>query len=179
MTSPTEAAGGPENLREARRLADLIHGRLVELGRTVGVAESLTGGMVSALLTEAPGTSATFRGGLVVYATDLKHSLADVSQEDLDAHGPVHEAVAEQLAVGARCRTRADYGLGLTGVAGPGSQGGREVGELFVAVATPDGLSHRHRRLPGSRGDVRTGAAAAALADLLRVLDRENGTAPA
>ncbi|WP_018639858.1 CinA family protein [Parafrankia elaeagni] len=74
---------------DALRLADLVHGRLVTLGRTVSVAESLTGGLISALLTEAPGTSTTFRGGLVVYATDLKNTAAGVDRGDLDRHGPV------------------------------------------------------------------------------------------
>jgi nicotinamide-nucleotide amidase len=113
-----------------------------------------------------------------VYATDLKHSLADVSQADLDEHGPVHEVVARQLAAGARRRIQADYGLAVTGVAGPSSQGGRAVGEVFVSVATEDGVSCRHCRLPGSRGDIRSAAAAEALSDLLVVLDCDTGTAP-
>jgi PncC family amidohydrolase len=105
-------------LLEARRLADIVHGRLVELGDTVGVAESLTGGMIRALLTEAPGTSVTFRGGLVVYCTDLKHTVAGVRTQDIDQFGPVHGVIAEQLATGALRRLEADYGVGVTGVAG-------------------------------------------------------------
>src|ERR1700712_5066751 len=77
---------------EARRFADLVHGRLVALGRTVAVAESLTGGLISVLLTEAAGTSVTFRGGLVVYSTDLKHSIAGVNIEDLNERGPIHSS---------------------------------------------------------------------------------------
>jgi nicotinamide-nucleotide amidase len=79
--SPRDSSGPShpacsETLNEARRFADLIHGRLVALGQTVAAAESLTGGLISALLTEMAATTVTFRGGLVVYATDVKHSIA-------------------------------------------------------------------------------------------------------
>jgi PncC family amidohydrolase len=67
----------------------------VELGQTVGVAESLTGGLISSLLTESPGTSVTFRGGLVVYAPDLKHSIAGVRRHDLERHASVTSSRTE------------------------------------------------------------------------------------
>jgi nicotinamide-nucleotide amidase len=152
-------------------LADVAHGRLVELGQTVAVAESLTGGLISVLLTESPGTSVTFRGGLVVYATDVKHPVAGVSNEDLKRHGPVHGLIAEQLASGARERLGADYGVGATGVAGPGDQGGRSVGEVFVAVASDAQVAAKRYQFDGNRSEVRMAAAAAALSDLLDVLE--------
>jgi nicotinamide-nucleotide amidase len=157
--------------QEARRAADVAHGRLVELGQTVGVAESLTGGLISSLLTEAPGTSVTFRGGLVVYATDLKHSVAGVRCEDLEQYGPVHRAVAEQLASGARRRLEVDYAIGTTGVAGPGNQGSRSVGEVFIAVASSRNVSVKHYAFNGSRDDIRLATVVAALSDLVNVLD--------
>ena len=88
-------------------------------GETLAVAESLTGGLLAATLVDVPGASRVFRGGLVVYATDLKATLADVPAELLAAEGPVHPAVATALAVGARRRCGADWGVATTGVAGP------------------------------------------------------------
>jgi nicotinamide-nucleotide amidase len=99
----------------AREAHDLLLGR----GETVGVAESLTGGLTSAALTALPGASLTFRGGLVVYATDLKALIADVPLELLETRGAVDPLVAAALASGARRRLGATWGLGLTGVAGP------------------------------------------------------------
>src|SRR3954452_2814799 len=98
----------------ARGHADRAHSRLVELGRTVATAESLTGGLLGVLLTEAPATSVTFRGGLIVYEADSKHRMAGVDGLLLDEHGPVHPVVAEQLAVGVRDRFDADFGIGIT-----------------------------------------------------------------
>lgn len=155
---------------EARRTADLVHGRLVDLGCTVGVAESLTGGMISMLLTDAPGTSVTFRGAIVAYSTDLKHSLVGVRAEDLEARGAVDPRVVAQLATGARERLSCDYGVGVTGVAGPGTQDGGRVGEVHVAVASPTRLLTRSHDFGGTRAQVRAASAAATLADLLAVL---------
>jgi nicotinamide-nucleotide amidase len=168
------AGSGP--LQEARRHADQAHGRLVELGRTVATAESLTGGLLGVLLTEAPGTSVTFRGGLIVYGEDTKQHMAGVDDDLLAAHGPVHRAVAEQLAAGARDRVDADYGIGITGVAGPGAQGGRPVGEVHIGIASEHGVSCREYHFEGTRGDIRAAAAAAALADFVAELDRQRTT---
>jgi nicotinamide-nucleotide amidase len=168
-----------DNLNEARRLADVVHGRLVERAATVGVAESLTGGLLSALLTEAPGTSVTFRGGLVVYSTDLKQSLAGVPSDDLDRCGPVHETTAEHLASGARERLAADYGIGLTGVAGPGGQGDSPVGEVFVGVAGPGGVHATKHQFDGNRNDIRAAAVTAALGALVAELESADDEVPA
>jgi nicotinamide-nucleotide amidase len=154
-------------------LADVAHGRLVETGRTVAVAESLTGGLICAMLTAAPATRVTFRGGLVVYATDLKHTLAGVEQRALNQHGPVHAAVAEQLARGARQRLDADYGVGVTGVAGPGEQDGHPVGELFTAVAAVNGTTVQRHDFSGTRQEIRMSAVVAALSHLLDVVDSD------
>src|SRR5664279_1521076 len=104
-------------------------------GLTVAMAESLSGGLLCALLTEIPGSSAVVRGGLVVYATDLKHRLAGVDVDLLADAGPVDPAVAAQLADGARRRCGASIGVGLTGVAGPDPQGGVAVGTWYCAVS--------------------------------------------
>jgi nicotinamide-nucleotide amidase len=130
------------------------------------VAESLTGGLLAAALTDTPGASATFRGGLVVYATDLKARLAGVPAPLLHAQGAVSPDVAAALAGGVRDRLGASYGLGLTGVAGPEPQQGVPVGTVYLGLATPRGGQVRRLALPGDRAAVRAAAVAAAL-DLL------------
>ena len=140
---------------------------LVAAGATVAVAESLTGGLLTAALTEPAGASDAVRGGIVVYATDLKATLAGVPVPLLDAEGPVSPDVAGALAAGARDRLRATYGLGVTGVAGPDPQGGRPVGTVYVALAGPGGGTVRHLTLSGDRGAIRAAAVTAALAELL------------
>jgi nicotinamide-nucleotide amidase len=148
-----------------------IHARLRGLGATVGVAESLTGGLLSVALTEAPGASLSMRGGLVVYATETKHTLAGVDQALLDERGAVDPDVAAALAVGARDRLTATYGLGVTGVAGPEPQDGRPVGLVYAAVAGPDGVTVRELRLAGDRAGIQRGAVLACLELLRSALD--------
>jgi len=139
---------------------------LRRLGQTVAAAESLTAGLVTATLTEVPGASAVVRGGLVVYATDLKATLAGVDPALLAEHGAVHPEVAAQLAEGARERCGADWGLGLTGVAGPDSQDGVCPGTVYIGVAGPGCRDVRTVRFDGDRDAVRRASVTAAL-DLL------------
>ena len=146
---------------------------LVAAGATVAVAESLTGGLLTAALTERAGASAAVRGGLVVYATELKAVLAGVPVPLLAAEGPVSPDVAAALAAGARDRLGATYGLGVTGVAGPDPQGGKPVGTVYVALAGPGDGSVRQLRLPGDRAGIRAGSVAAALDLLLAALQEK------
>ena len=149
--------------------------RLASAGATVSVAESLTGGLLSAALTETAGASAVMRGGLVVYATELKQTLAGVSGELLAERGAVDADVALGLARGVRTRLGATFGLAVTGVAGPEEQDGIAVGTVFVALAGPDGETVARRDLTGDRGEIRRGAVDAAL----ELLDRESQAYPA
>ena len=153
--------------RDGDSLPAVVLRRLVAAGQTVAVAESLTGGLLGAALTELPGSSAAFRGGLLVYATDVKAALAGVPEQVLTTEGAVSTATAEALADGARRRLGADWGVGVTGVAGPDEQEGKPVGTLHVAVAGPAGVRSATRRVPGDRSRVRLIAVTAAL-DLLR-----------
>jgi nicotinamide-nucleotide amidase len=148
--------------------------RLVAAGATLAVAESLTGGLLSAALTETAGASAVMRGGLVVYATELKQTLAGVSGELLAERGAVDADVALGLARGVRTRLGATFGLGVTGVAGPDEQDGMAVGTVFVALAGPDGETVARRDLDGDRGQIRRAAVEAAL----ELLDRESRSYP-
>lgn len=133
----------------------------------MAVVESLTGGLLAAAIVDVPGASAVFRGGLVVYATDLKQSLAGVSAALLAERGPVDPEVARALAGGGRRRCGADWGLATTGVAGPDPQHGVPVGTVYVAVAGPGGAQVRALSVPGDRAAVRRAAVTAALNLLL------------
>jgi nicotinamide-nucleotide amidase len=139
---------------------------LVARGQTLAVAESLTGGLLASTLVDVPGVSKAFRGGVVVYATDLKVSLAGVPSPLLEQRGPVDPDVAAALARGVRERCGADWGLATTGVAGPDEQDGIAVGTVYVAVADAGQAEVRRLALAGDRLAIRTQAAAAAL-DLL------------
>ncbi|HEX5493610.1 MAG TPA: CinA family protein [Mycobacteriales bacterium] len=162
-----------------------IHRGLAARGATVAVAESITAGLVCAALTGTPGSSATFRGGLVVYATDLKHALAGVPTALLEAHGPVSAPVAAALAGGVAERLGATFGLALTGVAGPDPADGVPVGTVYLGLsglvgpagtgepAGSDGPVVRRLALAGGREAIRAEAVAAAL-DLLWDVVRES-----
>ena len=167
MTPLAAALGDAVFGQDDDSIARVVVARLNAAGATVAVAESLTAGLVGAALTEVAGSSAVFRGGLLVYATDLKASLAGVPQALLDEHGAVSARTAEALAEGVRARLGATYGLALTGVAGPDPQEGHPPGTLHVAVAGPDRTVSRSLRLPGGRARVRLLAVTAGL-DLLR-----------
>ncbi|WP_372342088.1 CinA family protein [Nocardia sp. CC227C] len=147
--------------------ADLVRA-LRAAGRTMATAESLTAGLLSATIAGVPGASTVLRGGLVVYATDLKATLAGVSADTLDTDGPVAASTAEQLAVGARIRCGADWGVGLTGVAGPEPQDGRPVGTVFLGLAGPEGTEVIRLKLSGDRWTIRVTAVRAAITELLR-----------
>jgi nicotinamide-nucleotide amidase len=157
---------------DADVLAELV-GALRKRNETVATAESLTGGLVAALLTSVPGSSAVVRGGLVVYATELKTELAGVAADALAEHGPVHPLIAAQLAAGARDRCGATWGIGLTGVAGPDPQGGIEPGVVHVAVSGADSSEVRTIGIEGNRHQVRAAAVRTAL-DLLSGLVDES-----
>ena len=129
----------------------VVQDRLLARGETVAVAESLTGGALSAALSARPGASATFRGGLVTYATDLKVTLAGIDP----ATGAVSRETAAALAAGARERLGATWGLAVTGVAGPDEQEGKPVGLVYAAVDGPS-AEVLELRLPGDRDRIRT-----------------------
>jgi nicotinamide-nucleotide amidase len=135
-----------------------IHAWLRQRSETVAVAESLTGGLLSAALTESPGASVTMRGGLVVYATDAKSSVAGVDEALLSVRGAVDPDVALALARGARAVLRATYGVGVTGVAGPDPQDGKPVGTVFAAVSGPHREVSRAAFLEGGRAEIRAAA---------------------
>jgi nicotinamide-nucleotide amidase len=128
----------------------------------LGLAESITGGLMGARLTDVPGASHFFRGSIVSYDSDVKFSVLDVPE------GPVVSAVAaEAMATGARSVLDSDVGLAVTGVAGPAEQDGQPVGTVFIGLAIDDDVESVEIHLPGDRNRIREFTAISAL-DLLR-----------
>ncbi|MBE9047449.1 competence/damage-inducible protein A [Pleurocapsales cyanobacterium LEGE 10410] len=120
-------------------LASVV-GKLLQHGRqTLSVAESCTGGGLGAMLTEIPGSSGYFLGGVIAYANQVKHSLLQVSDRDLEKYGAVSGIVAEQMALGIKQRLQTDWGIGITGIAGPsGDTATKPVGLVYIGIATPE-----------------------------------------
>lgn len=157
--------------------ADLV-ARLTARGQTVAVAESLTGGLVAAALTDVVGASAVVRGGVLAYATDLKAQMLGVDQGLLARVGAVDPDVAEQMAIGVRSLMGATYGLATTGVAGPDQADGKAVGTVYVGVAGPGSATVKALRLSGDRGEIRTQSVLAVLALLADELGAGTGEDP-
>ena len=147
------------------QLAGMVLSELRRRAETVATAESLTGGLLGGLLTEVPGASDSYVGGVISYATRLKVTLAGVDRVTLQAVGPVAERTAAEMANGVCRRCQADWGLATTGVAGPNPQDGHPVGEVFVAVAHPASglLRVEALMLSGDRASIRSAAAAHAV----------------
>lgn len=131
---------------------------LSERGQTIGTAESMTGGLVTARLTDLPGSSAVVRGGVVAYHTELKRKLLGLS----DASGVVTEEAAVALASGARSLLDVDVAVSVTGSAGPDPLE-KPVGTVMIGVATPEDVRAREMRFTGDRDRIRAFGATAAL----------------
>jgi nicotinamide-nucleotide amidase len=157
--------------------ADLV-ARLTAAGKTVAVAESLTGGLVAAALTDIPGASVVVRGGVLAYATDVKAHVLGVSEVLLAQVGAVDADVAEQMASGVRSLMGATYGLATTGVAGPDRVDGKPVGTVYVAVVGPDSSRVKALSLSGDRGDIRADSVLAALTLLAEEIGAQVGEDP-
>lgn len=159
----------------SQTLAEVVGERLVQMGKTLAVAESCTGGLLASLITDVPGSSRYFAYGWVTYGNAAKQTELMVPAELIDKHGAVSEPVARAMAQGARRRSGADYAIGITGIAGPG--GGSElkpVGLVYIAVDSRDGAETSRYVFPWDRSAVRSRAAQTAL-NLLRlelIIDR-------
>jgi nicotinamide-nucleotide amidase len=163
-------------------LATQVLGLLVGRGQTVAVAESLTGGLLAAALTDVPGASRAFVGSVTAYATDVKRELLGVDAAVLAERGAVDPEVARQLAVGVRDLLGSDWGVSTTGVAGPETQDSKPVGTVHVAVSAPGsgGVVAQRLCLRGDRAAIRAGTVRAVLA-LLRnelIFPREGAAHP-
>ena len=161
----------------ARHLQETCLGR----GLTVAVAESCTGGLVSAAITEIPGSSGYFLGGVVSYSNAAKEAFLDVPRALLEEHGAVSREVAAAMATGARARFGSDLAVGVTGIAGPdGGTLDKPVGMVYLGIASADELVVRHKHVQAERAvrdraAIREGAAFEALA-WLEALARQEPT---
>ncbi|MEL6928736.1 MAG: competence/damage-inducible protein A [Cyanobacteria bacterium J06600_6] len=129
-------------------LALVVGKLLTEAQQTLSVAESCTGGGLGAMLTATPGSSNYFLGGIIAYANRVKQALLDVKESDLIKHGAVSNPVAEQMALGVKQRLQTDWGIGITGIAGPGGDTSEKpVGLVYIGLASPEGqaLSYEYR----------------------------------
>jgi nicotinamide-nucleotide amidase len=152
-------------------LASAVGAALLERNATLAVAESCTGGMLAAAITDVPGSSAWFPGGVLAYANEVKVRELGVDPTVLAAAGAVSEDVAKAMADGVRQRYGTTYGIGITGVAGPG--GGtpdKPVGTVWIGLATPDGVHAVRYAFGGDRRMNRERSVGAALGMLLKVL---------
>ncbi|MCG3137013.1 MAG: Nicotinamide-nucleotide amidohydrolase PncC [Phycisphaerae bacterium] len=123
-------------MSDVEQLVQRVAGRLLESSRTVATAESCTGGLLSKLLTDIPGSSRYFPGGIIAYSNQAKIDLLGVSPELIAQHGAVSAEVAEAMARGARRCFGSDYAISITGIAGPdGGTAAKPVGTVFVALA--------------------------------------------
>ncbi|MEJ7798756.1 MAG: competence/damage-inducible protein A [Solirubrobacteraceae bacterium] len=159
-----------------------VCGLLLDASQTISVAESCTGGLLCARLTDLPGSSAVVRGGLVVYSDGAKVALAGVDPDMISACGAVSQEVAAALADGARAALDADVGVGVTGIAGPGGGSDEKpVGLVWLSVSHRDGRRLTHSvQLPGGRVDVRDRATTVALHLVRRLLlASSEGSVPA
>ncbi len=156
--------------RDDETLAGVVGAALRAARQTLATAESCTGGMIGAALTDVPGSSEYYLGGVVSYANEAKRELLGVEQNLLDAHGAVSEPVARAMAEGAKRRFASDYAIAVTGIAGPGGGSAEKpVGLVFIGLATPRETRVQMRLLghDASRAEIRLRATNLAL-DLLR-----------
>lgn len=157
--------------------SDLAHAVLRsagERGLLVATAESCTGGMIAAALTDIAGSSAAFERGFVTYSNDAKIEMLGVSPEILAEHGAVSQETARAMAEGALAHSRADAAVAVTGVAGPdGGTAEKPVGLVhFAAARHGQPTLHRVARLPGNRAAVRAATTETALGMLIEILKR-------
>lgn len=150
-----------------------VHLLLRAAGSTLATAESLTGGRLAARITDVPGASETYLGGVVTYATELKQALLDVDDAIIEQHGVVSAECARAMASGARAATGATYGLSTTGVAGPAPQEDKPAGTVFVGVAGPGLVDAVQLALDGDRVTIQEDTCTEAVRALIGILRRE------
>ena len=141
---------------ESTSLASLVVEELKKRQKTITAAESLTAGLFQASIADFSGVSAIFKGGFVTYSLEEKAKMLDIPQAELEKYGVVSAFTAEKMAEQARIKTQSDFGISLTGVAGPDSLEGHPAGTVFIALAQASGTEVIQANIAGrSRGDVR------------------------
>ncbi|HNR95376.1 MAG TPA: CinA family protein [Anaerolineae bacterium] len=154
-------------------LAEQVGQLLQQRGLSLGLAESCTGGLVAAYITNVAGASGYFLGGIVAYSVEVKYRLLGVSRRTLKSHGAVSAETAQEMARGARERLHVDVAVAITGIAGPtGALPGKPVGLTFMALAGPDSTLVRKYLWAGDRRANRESSARAALELLAEYLEQ-------
>jgi len=153
-------------------LASVVGDALKRNQQTLAVAESCTGGWLGEMITAMPGSSSYFLGGMISYSNAAKINLLDVSPSDLEQYGAVSEQVAIQMSIGAKVKLKSDWGISITGIAGPdGGSAEKPVGLVYIGIADPDGdsIAIRHTFSPHRDRDwIRRVSACSALDHLRR-----------
>lgn len=145
-------------------LAQVVVNRLIETGRTLALAESCTGGLAANMVTSVPGSSAAFLGGVVCYSVESKRDWLGIPEAVMSEHGTVSEQTAMLLAENVKERISSDYGIGITGIAGPDAAEGKPVGTVYVGLALPDKPTVvKQLQLSGLRDTIQVNAAKQAL----------------
>ncbi len=153
-----------------------IHDVLVDRSKTLATAESCTGGLLGDRITGVPGSSAYYLGGVIAYANDVKEHIIGVLKETMIEHGAVSEETAVEMARGVRKVMHADYGLSVTGIAGPGGGSAEKpVGLTWVAVSGPEGDHAAKHIYPGDREENKHAAVDSVLVLLLQVMEGDVG----
>lgn len=157
-------------MRTEELAAEVLH-RLAACGLTLATAESCTGGLIGKLLTDIPGSSAVYMGGVISYVDDVKKRLLGVSAQTLSAYTAVSRQTAVEMAKGAREAARAGVGVSVTGLAGPDGDGtGRPIGLVYIAMDMEHFSYNKELHLTGSRAQIREEAARAVFEMLLESL---------
>ena len=151
--------GSPSTLELATRLGGL----LTERSWTLAVAESCTGGMLGSAITDVPGSSRYFLGGVISYADRVKLEQLGVTAETLASHGAVSSQTAEAMASGVRRLLHSDLAVSITGVAGPGAEGSKPVGLTYIGIAVEGRASAHRYQWSGGRLENRKASVIAAL----------------
>jgi nicotinamide-nucleotide amidase len=151
-------------------LAEIVVKKLISAKKTLSVAESLTGGGLGAAITEIPGSSQVFLGGITTYSDASKTKLLDVPKKLITKHTAVSEEVAKEMASSARNLFKTDYAISTTGVAGPGKAYGKSAGTVWMAIATKKEVIAIELSISGDRATVRNATIESALATFSRIL---------
>ncbi|WP_459909897.1 competence/damage-inducible protein A [Desulfotomaculum defluvii] len=145
------------------KIEEVVGEMLIDAGLTIAVAESCTGGLIEARLSEVPGASRYLVGGIVAYSKQVKERILGVPSEVLEQFGAVSRQTAIAMAEGVRRELGSSIGLAVTGVAGPQSSEGKPVGLVYIALSSPTGVCYREYRFPGERKAIRNGTVNGAL----------------
>lgn len=148
---------------------------MIENGRWLAVAESCTGGMLGHLITNVPGSSSYFKGGVIAYANEIKMGILGVTTETLDSYGAVSEQTVLEMAKGVRAALEADIGLSVSGIAGPdGGTEAKPVGTVWIGLSTPKLEKAEVFLFSGDRQSIKEQAAQSAIAMAIQYISKED-----